>query len=90
MPVENQIRLRAVRPLERMNSPLEIRKVRLRGLGGQAMCGVGRTCASATGDYRITFAIGIIRPLEVDAELEAFDAEALAEVEAVRPLARGP
>jgi hypothetical protein len=34
---------------ERMNSPLEIRKVRLRGLGGMAVCGVPRTCASAIG-----------------------------------------
>jgi hypothetical protein len=39
---------RAVRPLERMNSPLEIRKVRLRGLGGPALCGIPGTCASAT------------------------------------------
>jgi hypothetical protein len=31
-----------------MNSPLEIRKVRLRGLGGQAVCGVPGNCASAT------------------------------------------
>src|SRR5688500_5747168 len=38
----------AVRPLERMNSPLESRKVRLRGLGGLAVCGVSRTCVSAT------------------------------------------
>ena len=35
-------------PGERMNSPLEIRKVRLRGLGGPAVCGIPRTCASAT------------------------------------------
>jgi hypothetical protein len=34
MLVEYLIRQRAVRPLERMNSPLENRKVRLRGLGG--------------------------------------------------------
>ena len=34
---------------ERMNSPLENRKVRLRGLGGPAMCGIPRTCASAAG-----------------------------------------
>jgi hypothetical protein len=40
--------LAAVRPLERMNSPLENRKVRLRGLGGPALCGVRSTCASAT------------------------------------------
>jgi hypothetical protein len=44
-----------------MNSPLENRKVRLRGLGGPAVCGVRDTCASATGDYRIRFATGIIR-----------------------------
>jgi hypothetical protein len=30
------------------NSPLQLRKVRLRGLGGQAVCGVPGTCASAT------------------------------------------
>jgi len=36
MLLANLIRQRAVRPLERMNSPLEIRKVRLRGLGGPA------------------------------------------------------
>jgi hypothetical protein len=30
-----------------MNSPLEHRKVRLRGLGGPAACGFPRTCASA-------------------------------------------
>jgi hypothetical protein len=35
-------------PAERMNSPLEKRKVRLRGLGGAAMCGVPSTCSSAT------------------------------------------
>jgi hypothetical protein len=34
------------------NSPLESRKVRLRGLGGRAVCGVSGTCASATGDYQ--------------------------------------
>jgi hypothetical protein len=39
---------RAVRPRERINSPLENRKVRLRGLGGRAACGVAGTCASAT------------------------------------------
>jgi hypothetical protein len=33
---------------ERMNSPLEHRKVRLRGLGGPAVCGARRTCAPAT------------------------------------------
>jgi hypothetical protein len=32
-----------------MNSPLELRKVRLRELGGQTLCGVSGTCASATG-----------------------------------------
>jgi hypothetical protein len=32
-----------------MNSPLENRKVRLRGLGGTAVCGVPGTCASAAG-----------------------------------------
>jgi hypothetical protein len=31
-----------------MNSPLQRRKVRLRGLGGLAACGVLGTCASAT------------------------------------------
>jgi hypothetical protein len=45
-----------------MNSPLGKRKVRLRGLGGQAVCGVPRICASATGDYRIRRAMGINRP----------------------------
>jgi hypothetical protein len=34
---------------ERMNSPLQRRKVRLRGLGGLTACGVPGTCASATG-----------------------------------------
>jgi hypothetical protein len=47
MPVATLIRYRAVRPRERMNSPLEHRKVRLRGLGGPAMCGAPSTCASA-------------------------------------------
>jgi hypothetical protein len=32
-----------------MNSPLEIRKVRLRGLGGMVVCGIPGTCASAAG-----------------------------------------
>jgi hypothetical protein len=41
--------VRAVRIQERMNSPLERRKVRLRGLGGTAVCGVPRACASAAG-----------------------------------------
>jgi hypothetical protein len=31
-----------------MNSPLELHKVHLRGLGGPAVCGIPRTCASAT------------------------------------------
>jgi hypothetical protein len=44
-----------------MNSPLQHRKVRLRGLGGQTICSVPGTCASATGKYRIRGAIGIIR-----------------------------
>jgi hypothetical protein len=44
-----------------MNSPLGNRKVRLRGLGGQALRGVPRTCASATGDCRISFSMGINR-----------------------------
>jgi len=47
MLLANLIRQRAVRPLERMNSPLEHRKVRLRGLGGPAACGVPGTGASA-------------------------------------------
>src|SRR5688500_18260052 len=51
---------RAVRPRERMNSPLENRKVRLRGLGGPGVCGVSRTCASAPGDHRIRSAMGTI------------------------------
>jgi hypothetical protein len=38
-----------VRLQERMNSPLERRKVRLRGLGGLTVCGVPDTGASATG-----------------------------------------
>jgi hypothetical protein len=48
MPIANLNRQRAVRLQERMNSPLEKRKVRLRGLGGPAVCGVPGTCASAT------------------------------------------
>jgi len=36
-------------PAERMNSPLERRKVRLRGLGGPAVCGAPRPGASAAG-----------------------------------------
>jgi hypothetical protein len=35
---------------ERMNSPLELHKVRLRGLGGQGVCGVPGTSPSAAGD----------------------------------------
>ncbi len=35
-------------PAERMNSPLEKRKVRLRGLGGLTVCGARHTFASAT------------------------------------------
>jgi hypothetical protein len=56
MPVARPIWQRAVRPLERMNSPLESRKVRLRGLGGPAVEGVPGTGASATGDHRIRVA----------------------------------
>jgi hypothetical protein len=41
-----------------MNSPLQHRKVRLRGLGGQALCGVPCTCASATGDLSNQFLNG--------------------------------
>jgi hypothetical protein len=40
---------RAVRTRERLKSPLEIHKVRLRGLGGPGASGVPNTCASATG-----------------------------------------
>jgi hypothetical protein len=40
---------RAVRLQERMNSPLQGHKVRLRGLGGPAACGVPSSFASATG-----------------------------------------
>jgi hypothetical protein len=47
---ESLNRQRAVGPRERMNSPLEIRKVRLRGLGGPTVCGVSSTWASATGE----------------------------------------
>jgi hypothetical protein len=47
MPFASLIRQRAVRPLERMNSPLEIRKVRLRGLAalvrGECVVGVARS-----------------------------------------------
>src|SRR5215217_1619190 len=61
MLVEDLIRQRAVRPPERMNSPLENRKVRLRGLGGTELCGVPNGCPSAAGDYRIWCAKGINR-----------------------------
>jgi len=37
-----------------MNSPLETRKVRLRGLGGPGACGVPRTCASAIGEADVS------------------------------------
>jgi ADP-ribose pyrophosphatase len=45
-----------------MNSPLERHEVRLRGLGGPAVCGIPGTCASATGygariSYFRTFAL---------------------------------
>ena len=61
MPIASLTRECAVRPRERMNSPLGIRKVRLRGLGGPAVCGVSRTCASATRDYRVSASSGMIR-----------------------------
>jgi hypothetical protein len=48
MLVEIPIRQRAVRSPKRMDSPLENRKVRLRGLGGPAIYAVRSTCASAT------------------------------------------
>jgi hypothetical protein len=53
MPIAVLIRQRAVRPRERMNSPLESRKVRLRGLGGRAVCGGSNTCASATREHAV-------------------------------------
>jgi predicted XRE-type DNA-binding protein len=44
-----------------MNSPLEIREVRLRGLGGRAVCGVPRTGASATGsDFNCGWTVVIV------------------------------
>jgi hypothetical protein len=43
---------RAVRPRERMNSPLDGHQVRLRGLGGPGACGVPGTCPSAAGIHR--------------------------------------
>jgi hypothetical protein len=49
MVIADLIESRAVRLHERMNSPLEGHKVRLRGLGGQAACGARGDCASATG-----------------------------------------
>ena len=42
MAVAHRIWYPAVRPRERMNSPLERRKVRLRGLGGPGVCGAPR------------------------------------------------
>jgi hypothetical protein len=38
-----------VRLQERINSPLQLHKVHVRGLGGPTVCGVPRTGASATG-----------------------------------------
>jgi hypothetical protein len=35
-----------------MNSPLELRKVRLRGLGGLNVEGIPGTCTTAAGKYR--------------------------------------
>ena len=63
-----------VRPLERMNSPLEDHEVRLRGLGGRATCGVPGASASAPGQAsapaagalavrRWVFAAGVIGSL---------------------------
>ena len=60
MLLANLIRQCAARPRERMNSPLENRKVRLRGLGGPTACGVPCTGASATGAIT-QLATGIIR-----------------------------
>ena len=55
-------RFHAARLLERMNSPLEIHEVRLRGLGGRAVCGVPGTGASAArrlpGRRGSVFAVG--------------------------------
>jgi len=57
-----------------MNSPLQLRKVRLRGLGGPGMSGVPSTCASATGEIT-DFAIDIGRALEAQKpRLDAADA----------------
>jgi hypothetical protein len=56
MPIANRSRVSAVSvqvsnrpcpPSERMNSPLELHEVRLRGLGGQERCGAQGPCASA-------------------------------------------
>ena len=49
MPIANLNRSRAIRLQERINSPLQLHKVRLRGLGGPAVCGIPSTCASAAG-----------------------------------------
>jgi acetyl esterase/lipase len=59
-----------VRLLERMNSPLEIRKVRLRGLGGPAVCGVPNTRASATGTIALV-SLAMTIPRERHAEFPA-------------------
>jgi two-component system, LytTR family, response regulator len=48
---------RAVRPLERMNSTLERRKVRLRGLGGPAAAASQAPARPQPGDHRIRSAI---------------------------------
>ena len=61
MPIENLNRQRAVRLQERMNSPLQLHKVHLRGLGGPVVCGIPCTGASATEDYLIRFPTSIIR-----------------------------
>jgi biopolymer transport protein TolQ len=45
-----------------MNSPLENRKVRLRGLGGPAVCGVPGTRASATGHFPAGTGAGQVEP----------------------------
>ena len=59
--VANPVRQRTVRLQERMNSPLQLHKVRLRGLGGPAVCGVSYTCASASRDYPVRSSRSIIR-----------------------------
>ena len=48
-----------------MNSPLQPHKVRLRGLGGQAVYGVSRTCASATRRLPKQIFKGHDSPLEI-------------------------